>query len=81
LISLHAARSGRLAHTRFLDHLAGDPSVIQHDPMVGAGDSVTTAADGFPTVIAELAVSGPTTAEAVAAGLAMVDALEIPYEP
>ena len=48
--------------------------------MVEAGEPVTAAADGFPTVIAELAVSGPTAEEAVAAGLAMVDALEIPYE-
>jgi carnosine synthase len=81
LISLHAPLSGRLAHTHFMDHLDGDPCVLQRDPMVEAGEPVTAAADGFPTVIAELAVTGPTAREAVAAGLAMVDGLEIPYEP
>jgi carnosine synthase len=81
LISLHASRSGRLSSTHFLDHLATDQSVIQHDPVVEAGEPVTAAADGFPTVIAELAVTGPTAEIAVAAGLAMVDALDIPYEP
>jgi carnosine synthase len=81
LISVHAQRSGRLAHTHFLDHLAGDPAVIQHDPMVDAGDPVTAASDGFPTVIAELAVSGRTADDAIAVGLAMVEALEVPYEP
>jgi carnosine synthase len=81
LVSLHASRSGRLANTRFLDHLADDPSVVQHDPMVEAGDEVTAAADGFPTVIAELAVTGPTAEAAVGAALAMVDELEIPFEP
>jgi hypothetical protein len=81
LISVHAKRSGRLAHTHFLDHLAGNPAVIQHDAMVDAGDPVTASTDGFPTVIAELAVSGGTADEAIAAGLAMVDSLEIPYEP
>ena len=80
LISLHASRSGTLAHTRFLDHLAGDPSVIQHDPMVDPGEPVTAAVDGFPTVIAELTVCAPTAPEAVARGLAMVDELEIPYD-
>jgi hypothetical protein len=81
LISVHARRSGRLAHTRFLDHLAHDPAVIQHDAMVSAGDPVIAAADGFPTVIAELAVTGPTAEAAVGAALAMVDELEIPFEP
>jgi carnosine synthase len=81
LISLHASRSGRLANTHFLDHLSTDPSVIQQDAMVEAGEPVTAAADGFPTVIAELAVAGPTADAAVTAGLAMVDALDIPYEP
>jgi biotin carboxylase len=80
LISLHASRSGTLTHTRFLDHLAGDPSVIQHDPMVDPGEPVTAAVDGFPTVIAELTVCAPTAPEAVARGLAMVDELEIPYD-
>jgi hypothetical protein len=55
--------------------------VIQHDPVVEAGEPFTAAGDGFPTVIAELAVTGPTAEAAVAAGLAMVDALDIPYEP
>ena len=81
LISLHASRSGRLANTHFLDHLSTDPSVIQQDAMVEAGEPVTAAADGFPTVIAELAVAGPSAEAAVTAGLAMVDALDIPYEP
>ncbi len=79
LISLHAPQSGRIVSTRFLDHLATDASVIQHDPMVEAGEPVTAAADGFPTVIAELAVAGPTAEAAVAAGRAMVDALDIRY--
>jgi carnosine synthase len=80
LISLHASHSGRLANTHFLDHLATDPSVVQHDAMVEAGEPITATADGFPTVIAEIAVTGPTAELAVAAGLAMVDALDIPYD-
>jgi biotin carboxylase len=80
LISVHAQRSGRLANTHFLDHLAQHPAVIQRDAMVSAGDPVTAARDGFPTVIAELAVTGASSEEAVAAGLAMVDSLEILYE-
>jgi carnosine synthase len=81
LISLHASQSGRLANTHFLDHLATDPSVVQHDAMVEAGEHITATTDGFPTVIAEIAVTGPTAELAVAAGLAMVDALDIPYDP
>ena len=79
LISVHAQRSGRLAHTHFLDHLAGDPGVIQHDAMVAAGDPVTAASDGFPTVIAELTVYDDDAPKAVATALGIVEALELPY--
>jgi len=78
-IFLHASRSGRLAHTRFLDHLGADPSVIQNEIIVEAGEPVTAAADGFPSVIAELTVTAPSAQEARAKVQALVDALEIPY--
>jgi biotin carboxylase len=79
-VFLHAARSGTLAHTRFFDHLADDPSVIQRDVIVKAGQPVTAASDGFPTVIGELTVVGRDAAEARAKVSALVAALEIPYE-
>ena len=63
-------RSGTLTDTRFLDHLAGDPSVIQRDVLVDAGRADDAAADGFPTVIAELTVYAETPPTAVAKALA-----------
>ncbi len=77
---LHASRSGKLAHTRYFDHLAADPSVIQHEVTVGAGEQVTAAADGFPTVLGKLTVYAKDVQEAQAKMNAVVDALVIPYD-
>jgi biotin carboxylase len=78
---LHASRSGTLRHTRFFDHLAGDPTVIQHDVTVHAGEPVIAAADGFPTVLGKLTVHADDAAAAQAKMDALVAALDIPYEP
>ena len=79
-VFLHASRSGTLGHRRFFDHLADDPCVIQREVPVGAGEEVTAAADGFPTVIGELTVRAGDVAEARARAQAIVDALRIPYD-
>ena len=79
-VFLHASRSGTLRHTRFFDHLADDPSVIQREVTVEAGEQVTAAADGFPTVIGELTVRASDVAQARAQAQAIVDALNIPYD-
>jgi biotin carboxylase len=79
-VCLHASRSGTLTHTRFFDQLAGDPAVVQRLVMVEAGEHVTAAADGFPTVIGELTVRAADVAEARARAQAMVEALDIPYD-
>jgi biotin carboxylase len=79
-VFLHASHSGAFTHTHWLDHLAGDPSVIQHDVLVKPGQPVTAAVDGFPTVIAELTVFADDAPGACARALAMVDALELPYD-
>jgi carnosine synthase len=79
-VFVHASRSGTLAHTRFFDHLADDPSVIQRAVYVDAGERVTVAADGFPTVLGELSVRATDTAQARARAQALVAALSIPYD-
>ncbi len=76
---LHASRSGTITHTGFFHHLADDPSVIQHDVTVTAGEQVTAAADGFPTVLGKLTVCGRDVEDAQAKMSALVDALVIPY--
>ena len=53
--------------------------MIQHDVLVKPGEPVTAAADGFPTVIAELTVFADDAPRACAKALAMVSALELPY--
>ncbi len=78
-VVLQAARSGRIANGRFLDHLAADEAVFQHTVTVDAGEQVTAAADGFPTTIAELAVSAPDADAARARARAIVAALRVPY--
>ncbi|HEX4519665.1 MAG TPA: ATP-grasp domain-containing protein [Gaiellaceae bacterium] len=78
-VFMHASHSGRFTHTRWLDHLAPDPSVIQHDVLVKPGQPVTAAVDGFPTVIAELTVFADDAPGARARALELVDALELPY--
>ncbi len=78
-VFLHASHSGAFTHTNWLEHLADDPSVIQHDVLVKPGQPVTAAADGFPTVIAELTVFADDAPAACAKALAIVDALELPY--
>ncbi len=45
-----------------------------------AGERVTAAVDGFPTVIGELSVCAADTEEARARARALVEALRIPYE-
>lgn len=79
-VAVHPSCSGTLAHTRFFDHLADDPSVIQRDVYVKAGERVVASADGFPTVLGELTVRGRDVPEARAKVLALVDALTIPYD-
>ncbi len=79
MVSLHASHSGTLTHTNWLEHLAGDPSVIQHDVLVEPGQPVTAAADGFPTAIAELTVFADDAPAACEKALAMVSELELPY--
>lgn len=78
-VFLHAARSGRLTHTRFFEQFADDPSVIQHEVTVKAGEQVTASADGFPTVIGELTVCAADVPHARARALAIVESLAIPY--
>ena len=82
LISLHASRSGRLANTRFLDHLAGGPVGDPARRRWSRPASLSTAAaDGFPTVIAELTVAGPSAEAVVTADSPWSTALDIPYAP
>ena len=78
---LHASRSGTVTHTGYFDHLAGDPSVIQREVTVKAGEHVTAAADGFPTVIGKLTVHAANVPEAQAKMTEIVRGLVIPYGP
>jgi carnosine synthase len=78
-VLVQAERSGVLTHTRFLDHLADDDAVFLRGVTVAAGEPVTCARDGFPTVIAELAVRGGDVAAARDHAAAVVAALRIPY--
>jgi carnosine synthase len=78
-VFMHASLSGTLTDTHFLDHLAGDPKVIQRDVVVDAGEPIVAAADGFPTVIAELTVYADDAQAAVAKARGIVESLEIPY--
>jgi carnosine synthase len=79
-VVIHPSHSGTITGTRFFAHLTADPTVIQRDVVVEAGGHVTAAADGFPTVIGELTVSGADAPAARAAALELVGALEIPYD-
>jgi len=74
-VFLNTSRSGNLTNALFLDHLHDDPSVIQHDVLVEPGEPLTAAPDGFPTVIAEITVTGADSTEAIAKALAIVDEL------
>ncbi len=76
-VFLHASHSGSFTHRCFLEHLTGDPSVMQNDVLVKPGRHVTAAADGFPTVIAELTVWAKDAPAACAKALEFVDALEL----
>lgn len=78
-VVIHPAHSGTIVDTGFLDHLAGDPAVIQRDVTVKAGDHVTAAADGFPTMIGELTVTGRDAPAARASALKLVRTMNIPY--
>lgn len=78
-VFLHASRSGSFTHSGWLEHLADDPAVIQHDVLVSPGQPVTAAVDGFPTVIAEITVFADDAPGACAKALELVDALELPY--
>ncbi len=78
-VVIHPNHSGEIADTRFFEHLADDPTVIQRDVVVKVGDHVTAAVDGFPTVIGELTVTGEDAPAARARALKLVRALNIPY--
>lgn len=78
-VVVHPAHSGTIADTRFFEQFAGDPTVIQRDVVVTAGEHVTAAVDGFPTVIGELTVTGSDAPAARASALQLVRALTIPY--
>jgi biotin carboxylase len=76
---LHASRSGTVNHTGYFDHLADDPWVIQREVTVRAGERVTAAADGFPTVIGKLTVHAADVEVAREKMTEIVDVLAIPY--
>ncbi len=78
-VALHPARSGTIEHTRFFDRFADDPSVIQRDVYVEAGEHVVTSADGFPTVLGELTVRAADAPAARARVLELIDTVTIPY--
>jgi carnosine synthase len=78
-VFMHASHSGSLTDAGFFDHLAGDRKVIQRDVLVDPGEPIVAAADGFPTVIAELTVYDDDAPQAVAKALGIVEALELPY--
>jgi biotin carboxylase len=65
---IYAQRTGTIASTDFVDGWASDPRVFFVDPAVEAGQPVQSAADGFPTLLLEVALrekDAPTAVEAI----------------
>jgi carnosine synthase len=76
---LYADRSGRLGSLDFYERLAADPRIFFAESDVVPGDPLTSAADGFPTVLAELALRERDAAAAVAASKALMAAAAVKY--
>jgi biotin carboxylase len=78
-ILIYAERTATIASTDFVEHFASDPRVFFAVPAVEAGQQVQSAADGFPTLLIEVALRERDASEAVDAIRKLAESVTITY--
>ena len=78
-VLLFAERTGAVGSNRFLADLEADPRVFWAATNLEPGDGVVCAADGFPTVLAEIGLRDVDAPTAVGEIKALADSIVIPY--
>ena len=78
-ILIYAERTGTIASTDFVERFASDPRVFFAEPAVEPGQRVQSAADGFPTLLIEVALREKDAATATEAIKKLASSVTISY--
>lgn len=78
-IYVYANRTATIASTVFTERLASDPRVFFTEVAVEPGEPVLSAADGFPTMLVEVALRERDASEAVAAIRQLASEVTVSY--